>query len=109
VGQTATHVRDWVGKFTADVPGTIVLGNPLPAGGVVINGTSDWTKNARTWSAAVTTVTALHYNPACVDPPRFDAGELHLVVTRDLTSSIVTIQFPACGQYTVTRTSVPAT
>ncbi len=108
-GQTATHVRDWIAKFTADVPGSILLGNPLPAGDVAINGTSDWTKNARSWNAAVTTVTPLHYNPACAEPPRFDAGELNLVVTRDGNASDVTIQFPSCGQYTVTRTAVPAT
>src|SRR5512143_2924097 len=28
VGQTATHVRDWIAKFTADVPGSILIGNP---------------------------------------------------------------------------------
>jgi hypothetical protein len=35
--------------------------------------------------------------------PRFDAGTLTAVVTRNGATSTVTVQFTACGTYTVTR------
>jgi hypothetical protein len=56
-----------------------------------------------TWSASVTTNPALHYNAACTDAPRFDAGTLTLVVTRTGATSTVTIDYTGCGQYDVTR------
>jgi hypothetical protein len=52
----------------------------------------------------VTTNPALHYNATCTVVPRFDAGTLTAVVTRNGATSTVTVQFTACGTYTVTRT-----
>src|SRR5262249_47079523 len=105
-GSVATHTKNWVGKFTADVAGTIILGLPLPAGGWTINGASTWTKGARTWNVSVTTSTPLHFNPTCTAAPRFDAGQLDLVVTRNSQTFNVTIQFTGCGAFVVTRTPV---
>ena len=102
-GATASHEKDWVAKFTADQAGSIVFGMPLPAGGLTANGTSTWVKAFRSWTGTVSTPVALHYDPACQLTPRFDAGKLVMVVTRDTNSSTVTIEFTACGQYTVTR------
>ena len=103
-GATATHTLNWVARFQADVAGSIVLGDPLPAGVWTLTGTSTWAKGGLTWSVAVSTITALHFNPACAAEPQFDAGTLKLVVTRAGAISTVTVDFTACGQYTVTRT-----
>ncbi len=107
-GATVTHVRNWTGHFDADVPGSIELDSPLPTGDWSFAGSSTWSKGARTWGLQTTTTTALHYDPACGVAPRFTAGQLLLTVTRNGAIVNVTIDFTACGQYTVTRT-VPTT
>ena len=68
-----------------------------------IAGTSTWTHGSNSYSLAVTTAPALHYNASCTVAPRFDAGTLAMTVTKNGVTSNVTIQFTACGQFTVTR------
>jgi hypothetical protein len=101
-GSTASHVKDWSATFTADVAGSIGRGR-LPSGTWDITGTSTWTRGDRTYSLAVTTDPDLHYNASCEEAPRFDSGKITTVVTRAGTTSTVTVEFTACGQYTVTR------
>jgi hypothetical protein len=103
-GRTTTHEKNWVGRFTAEVPGTIALGVPLPAGTWTLNGASTWTTENRSWSVQVTTAQPLHYDPACQVTPRFTSGTLDLVVTRNGDVTDIEIAFTACGQYQVTRT-----
>jgi hypothetical protein len=103
-GRTTSHLRNWVGKFTADVPGSIQAGTDLPAGTWTGNGTGTWTTESRSWTVQTTTPTPLHFNPTCDVEPRLDAGVLSLVVIRNSGQTTVTVQFTACGQYTVTRT-----
>lgn len=103
-GTTVTHVRDWSIVFTADVAGSIVRDAPLPSGTLSIDGTSTMTRSGSTvFDLEVSTPTDLHYNATCTDRPRFDQGTLIAAVTRGGTTTTVTIQFTACGQYTVTR------
>jgi hypothetical protein len=102
-GATATHVKDWVAKFTADVPGSIALGEPLPAGVLALNGTSNWTRMGQTWQIATSTAVPLHFDPTCTLYPRLDAGKLVHVVTRLGATTTFEIVFTACGEYTVTK------
>jgi hypothetical protein len=102
-GSVTSHTRTWSSGFTADESGSISRNQPLPAGTWDISGTSAWQRGDGTWSASVTTNPALHYDPACTETPRFDAGTLTLVVTRGGNTSTVTIDYTACGQYVVTR------
>jgi len=102
-GSTANHTRNWSATFTADVAGSITFDSPLPSGTWNLAGTSTWTRGSRTHQVTVTTNPALHFNASCTVVPRFDAGTLTAVVTRNGTVSTVTVQFTACGQYTVTR------
>jgi len=102
-GSTATHVKTWSSTFTADVPGSIAFGSPLPSGTWNIAGTSTWTHGDRTYSLSVTTNPPLHYNADCTVAPKFDAGTISAVVTRNGQTMNITVQFTACGQYTVTR------
>lgn len=102
-GSTALHVKDWSSTFTADVPGSIIRG-PLPSGTWDITGSSSWTRGDRSHSITVSTDPDLHYNAGCTVAPKFDAGKLTTIVTRRGTTSTVTIEFTACGQYTVTKT-----
>ncbi|HET7789714.1 MAG TPA: hypothetical protein VFK78_02870 [Gemmatimonadales bacterium] len=101
-GATATHLVDWSAVFRADVAGTIHP-DSLPSGDWDITGTSTWSRGGNDYSLAVTTNPQLHFNATCAVRPRFDAGTLTAVVTRNGATSTVTVQFTACGQYTVTR------
>jgi len=103
-GHTASSDRNWNVTFTADVPGSIQDDQPLPSGTLSIAGTATWTRDANTFSVTASTDPVLHYNASCAVRPKFDSGTLHLTVTRNGATSTVTIQFTACGQYTVTRT-----
>ncbi|PYO96898.1 MAG: hypothetical protein DMD60_08715 [Gemmatimonadetes bacterium] len=102
-GATASHVRKWLATFVADQPGSIQMGSPLPSGKWSISGSSTWTSGTNTYSLSVSTSDPLHYNASCTVEPRFDSGKLTAVVTKGTASTTVTIQFTACGQYTVTR------
>lgn len=102
-GGTATHVKTWMSNFTADVAGSIQPEQPLPSGNWSIGGTSSWTRGSNTYSLTVTTSPPLHYNASCTEAPRFDSGTLVAVVARGGHTTTVSIQFTACGVYTVTR------
>jgi hypothetical protein len=102
-GATATHLRSWNVQFTADVAGSIQFDSPLPAGLLSIQGNSTWTRGANSWTIVASTPASLHFQPACGVRPEFDAGTFQAEVTRNGVTSNVTIQFTACGQYTVTR------
>jgi hypothetical protein len=102
-GSTAEHVRTWESIFTADVAGSIMRDALLPSGTWSVNGTSSWTRGQRSYSLTVTTNPALHYNASCTEVPRFDAGKITAVVVRNSQTVTVTIEFTACGVYTVTR------
>lgn len=101
-GATAQHERDWSSVFTADA-GQEITARHLPAGTWDVDGTSSWTKGDRSWSLTVNTSVPLHFDPACEFRPRFDDGTVEVVATRAGETSTVTIEFTACGQYTVTR------
>ncbi len=103
-GRVATHTRDWVGHFIATTPGTIGLDLPLPAGAWTVQGTGSWSTANRSWSVVTSTPTALVYDPTCTVSPRFTAGRIDLIVTRNGEITNVQIDFTGCGQYLVTRT-----
>jgi hypothetical protein len=102
-GDTSTHLRNWAVIFTADVKGSIHPDAPLPSGTLGVNGTSTWTHDTSTFSLMVSTNPILHYNAACAMRPKFDSGTFHATVVRHGLTSHLTVQFTACGQYTVTR------
>jgi hypothetical protein len=103
-GRSHSHTKNWVSKFTATTPGSIAIGTPLPAGAWTLNGTGVWTNGTRSWLEAVVTTTPLLYDPTCDVAPRFTAGRLDLVLTRNNEITNVEIDFTGCGQVTVTRT-----
>jgi hypothetical protein len=102
-GGTAEHVRTWESIFTADVAGSIMPNTLLPSGTWSVNGSSSWTRGLNSYSITVTTNPALHYNASCSNAPRFDAGKITAVVVRNSKTMTVTIEFTACGVFTVTR------
>jgi hypothetical protein len=106
-GSTASHLVNWNTLFTPDTS-TMVMsdsfrGWSLPSGTWTINGTSTFTRGDNSRALSVTTDPPLHFNRACMKGPRFDAGTLKVVVTKNGTTTTVTVAFTACGEYTVTR------
>lgn len=102
-GRSATHTKNWYGKFVADEAGSIALGSPLPAGNWTVNGSSTWSTANRSWSIVVSTPEALHFDPSCEVSPRLTDGTLDLVVTRNGAVTNVEVTFINCGVYQVTR------
>ncbi|MGH7703651.1 MAG: hypothetical protein ACREMO_11185 [Gemmatimonadales bacterium] len=102
-GRTARHLKNWHGKFTADVAGTIAEGSPLPDGTFDLSGSSTWTHGTDVFDLTLSTSPGLHYDANCTQAPKFDSGTTTIVVTRNGNSSTVTIQHLACGVFTVTR------
>lgn len=103
-GDSVTDLRNWAIVFTADVPGSIHRDAPLPSGTLTINGSSTVTFDDSTvFSLAVTTPTALHRAATCDQRPQFDAGKVVAVVTRHNATATITVEFTACGQFTVTK------
>lgn len=103
-GDSVTDLRNWAIDFTADVAGSIQRDAPLPSGTLTIKGTSTVTFNdATVFSLAVTTPTTLQRDATCTERPQFDAGKVVAVVTRNGTTATITIEFTACGQFTVTK------
>ena len=87
-----------------EIAGSILPDMPLPSGTLSVNGSSTWTRNTNTYSLTVSTNPDLHFNATCTVRPKFDSGTVHATVVRNGATSNVTIQFTACGQFTVTRT-----
>jgi hypothetical protein len=102
-GRTVSHVKDWNATFTADQPGSIAHGQPVPSGTLNVAGSSAWSRGDNEVFSMSITTSGLHYNAACTVAPRFDAGSSMLVVTRRGETTNVLIEHTACGQYTVTR------
>lgn len=102
-GRSATHTKNWYGKFIADAAGSIAFGSPLPAGNWTVNGTSTWSTANRSWSIVVSTPEAMHFDPSCTVAPRLTDGTLDLVVTRNGEVTNVEVTFINCGVYQVTR------
>jgi len=102
----ASHLKNWASTFTADTAGTITS-RRLPSGTWDINGSSTYVRAdstaADTMSLSVSTSPGLHYNRTCTESPRFDSGTLTAVVTKHDSTATVTIDFTACGTFTVTK------
>ncbi len=80
-------------SFTAQVPGSISLNRPLPAGSLVINGSTEWARGAQARRGfSVTTASAVTYDPTCQQP--LVGGEL--VLTRP-SGLKISIQYQPCG------------
>jgi hypothetical protein len=103
-GDSVSDLRNWDIVFTADSAGAIRPDAPLPSGTLTINGSSTLTLNDSTvFSLQVSTPMTLHRDATCSDRPQFDTGTVMAVVTRKGVTATITIQFTACGQFTVTR------
>jgi len=103
-GDTVSDLRNWDIVFTADTPGAIQPDAPLPSGTLTINGSSTLTLNDSTvFSLQVSTPVTLHRDATCTDRPQFNTGTVMAVVTKKGFTATITVQFTACGQFTVTR------
>src|SRR3989442_1567948 len=97
------HLRPWPPPSRAAAPGSINSAPPRRRGGGTTGAPPPGPRGDGTSSLFVTTTPPLHYNADCTVAPKFDAGTISAVVTRSSGMTTITVQFTACGQYTVTR------
>lgn len=103
-GDTVSDLRNWDIVFAVEPPALIQRDAPLPSGTLTITGSSAVTFNDSTiFSLSVTTPTTLHRNATCAERPQFDSGKVVAVVQRHGETATITIEFTACGQFTVTK------
>ncbi len=80
-------------SFTAQVPGSISLNRPLPAGSLVVNGSTEWARGGQARRGfSVSTSSPITYDPTCPQP--LVGGEL--VLTRP-SGLKISIQYQPCG------------
>lgn len=105
---TATIDLVTTATFTTD-GGTVVIGQPLPAGGIVISGTFQWQRSSEDWSLSVATPAPLHFDPGCVTTPQqVDSGTVTLTGTVSGVAGVLAIKWSACGaDPTTTWTRTP--
>jgi hypothetical protein len=79
------------------MPQTLV-GQSLPSGQLVVNGTWHWTRSTEDWAITVSTPTPLVYDPTCTTTPqRITSGQLSLGGTINGADGTLTLTFSACG------------
>jgi hypothetical protein len=83
--------------FNATTPGTLLIGSPLPAGAIAVDGTLRWVRSTEDYTVSVGTVTALQYDPACASPRRFTAGEVVLQGDIRGESGTLLLTWSGCG------------
>ncbi len=93
----ATVQNQWNLTFTATTPGSIVVGQTLPAGAIQIAGAYSFSRDdaARTWT--LSTPTALQYDPACSADLKIVGGVLLATQTGTGAKGVVRVKFNACG------------
>jgi hypothetical protein len=76
----------------------VVVGQPLPDGTVVIEGTLGWSRPGESFSLAVSTPIALEHDADCTDTPqRIVAGELRAAGTFEGEDGYVQLVWNDCG------------
>jgi hypothetical protein len=96
--------EEWGADFDAD--GTIVEGDPLPDGLLILRGRSFYYEepDGRNLSFSITTPTALAYDAGCAaidDDPPFTAGVLLGRLNGSSAQASFEVTFTGCGSYTV--------
>jgi hypothetical protein len=106
---TATVTNLWNLTFNATTPGSIVMGELLPAGTLSVAGNFSFSKSAvsRTWT--LSTISPLQYDPSCAEPLKIVAGTLRATLSAVAGNGYLEVQYGACGtEPVITRNFTPA-
>lgn len=99
---------DWAASFAAVQGQSIVVGQAIPDGAYLINGSVNYHEGNRAATFSITTVTPLQYSKSCaagVDQGTalspFSAGKVRVAVTSQQGSAYAEVTYASCGMATV--------
>jgi hypothetical protein len=96
----ATYAQNWMAAFSYS--GSELLGNgSLPQGTITLTGTTNYTGNGKSFALAISTPTALTYDPTCGTASQLTAGVLQASFNGAKGSAYVTITWSGCQDPTV--------
>ena len=105
---TATITNLWNYTFNATTAGSIVMGQPLPAGTASLAGNWSFSRDAKTRTYSVTTISPLQYDPSCVEPLKIVAGKIRGTLVNNSGEGFIEITYNACGTApTITKSFTP--
>ncbi|MGH7534098.1 MAG: hypothetical protein ACREMG_00790, partial [Gemmatimonadales bacterium] len=88
--------QQWTVAFTPETPLQINL--PLPSGTLDVSGALGWTRGTESLTLVITTPVPLHYDAACGETQRIDAGELRAAGEFDGITGYVRLTWSDCGE-----------
>jgi len=95
---TATLTVQTTDSFVAATPGTLLVGQPLPSGFMVVTGSIGWHRSTENWTLAVATTSPLQYDATCLTTPqRIAAGQITLTGTVANVPGVLTVTWSGCG------------
>jgi hypothetical protein len=100
----ASYAQNWMAMFT--YTGSPLSGqSSLPAGSLSIAGTTNFTGDGKTFALAISTPTALTFDPSCATASQITAGTVKAVFSGTGGSTFVTLTWSGCQEPVVTLTS----
>ncbi len=94
---TATITNLWNYTFNATTAGSIVMGQPLPAGTASLAGNWSYNRDTKSRTYTVSTIQALQYDPTCTDRLKIVGGKLRGTLANNSGDGFIEITFNACG------------
>jgi len=96
----ASYAQNWMATFT--YTGSELLGSgSLPQGTLAVTGTTNYTGNGKSFALAISTPTALTYDPTCTTASQITAGVLQASFNGSKGSAYITITWNGCRAPTV--------
>ena len=104
----ATITNLWNYTFNATTPGSIVMGQPLPAGTASLAGNWSFSRDTKSRTYSVTTISPLQYDPNCSEPLKIVAGKIRGTLVNNSGEGFIEITYNACGTApTITKSFTP--
>jgi hypothetical protein len=94
---TATITNLWNYVFNASTPGSIVMGQPLPAGSASVSGNWSFSRDGKSRTYTVSTISPLQYDPTCTDALKLVGGKVRGTLSNNSGDGFIEISFNACG------------
>jgi hypothetical protein len=94
---TATITNLWNYVFNATTAGSIVMGQPLPAGTASLAGNWSYSRDGKNRTYTVSTIQALQFDPTCTDRLKIVSGKLRGTLSNNNGDGFIEITFGACG------------
>jgi hypothetical protein len=107
---TATITNLWNYSFNALTAGSIVMGQPLPAGTASLSGNWSFSRDSKTHTYAVSTISPLQYDPNCAEPLKIVGGKIRGTLANNSGEGYIEITYNACGTApTISKNFTPST